>query len=77
LLQHTPRRQWFRVKGSVSVRTSGALEDQPTISCVIPGDERQGEELVAETLTVDEQPPLRFELSGRCAYASTFDYRGP
>jgi len=76
-LDHTSRRQWFRVKDVVALTIAGPLEDQPTITCVIPGHDRQGEELVAEKLKVDEQPPLRFELSGNCGYASAFDYGGP
>jgi hypothetical protein len=75
-LDHTPRRQSFRVADSVEVRIRGRLEEDVTITCVIPGHHQQGEELIAETLRADEQPPLHFEFSGSCAYASVFDYRG-
>ena len=30
--------------------------------------------VVAEEIAVNERPPLRFELSGRCGYEATFDY---
>ncbi len=75
-LDHTPRRQWFRVNDVINVRIRGPLEDDTTITCVIPGHHQQGEELIAEQLEVNTQPPLQFELSGSCAYASVFDYRG-
>jgi hypothetical protein len=44
------------------------------VTCVIPGHEESGEELVADELRV-EDGPLRFELSGNCGYAARFDYR--
>jgi hypothetical protein len=44
------------------------------VSCVIPGHDQAGEELIAEELRVDDGP-LRFEFSGNCAYAALFDYR--
>ena len=73
-LDHTPRRQWFRVRDALTVRISGPYEGEETITCVIPGHERTGEEVVAGELRVDDGP-LRFEYAGVCGYASTFDYR--
>jgi glyoxylase-like metal-dependent hydrolase (beta-lactamase superfamily II) len=67
----------WHIAGSYLDSIRGVLEDQPPITWVIPGHERQGAELIVETLQVGEQPPLRFELSGSCASASDFDYRGP
>ena len=75
-IDHTLRRQWFRVRDRVEVRVSAPVADQPPVTCVIPGHDREGEELTVEVLKVDEQPPLAFEYRGVCAYASTFDYRG-
>jgi hypothetical protein len=75
-IDHTPRRQWFRVKDHVEVRVAASVPDQGRVSCVIPGHARQGEELTVEVLHVAEQPPLEFDYRGVCAYASTFDYRG-
>jgi hypothetical protein len=74
-LDHTPRRQWFRVKDAVSVSIRGPFETEQTITCVIPGHEQQGEELIAEELRAEGERPLRFELSGTCAYAARFEYR--
>jgi hypothetical protein len=73
-IDHTPRRQWFRVRDVVSVRISGPYLGEETVTCVIPGHERSGEEVIAEELKVDDGP-FQFELSGFCGYASDFDYR--
>jgi len=73
-LDHTPRHRWFRVRDTVSVRIAGVVEDQATVTCVIPGHEQRGEEVVAEELRVAAAPPLSFELSGVCGYASVFEY---
>jgi hypothetical protein len=72
-VDHTPRRGWFRVKDAVSVRISGPYPGDETVTCVIPGHERSGEEVIAEELRVDDEP-LSFEYSGVCGYAADFDY---
>ena len=76
-IDHTPRRQWFRVRDHVEVRVAAPVPGQPTVTCVIPGHDRSGEELTVEVLRVAEQAPLEFGYRGVCAYASTFDYSGP
>jgi hypothetical protein len=73
-IDHTPRRQWFRVRDEVSVRIRGPVADDATVTCVIPGHEQAGEEVIAEELKVDAGP-LSFELNGVCGYAARFDYR--
>jgi hypothetical protein len=73
-IDHTPGRGWFRAGASVSVRVSGPYEGQETVTCVIPGHERAGRELVVDELRVDTGR-LGFEYRGVCAYESTFDYR--
>ncbi len=73
-IDHTPRRQWFRIGEVVTVRVSRPVETSETVTCVIPGHDRLGEELYAETLHVDDDP-LHFEFSGNCAYASDFAYQ--
>ena len=75
-IDHTPRRGWFRVRDRVEVRIAGPVADQGTVTCVIPGHDRQGEECTVDVLCVAEAPPLEFEYKGVCAYASTFDYSG-
>lgn len=72
-VDHTPGRGRFRVGRSVVVRVRGPVEDQETVTCVIPGHHRGGRELVVDELTVREGV-LEFELDSRCAYESTFEY---
>jgi hypothetical protein len=70
---HEARRAWFRAGDWVTVRVSEPVRDQLPVTCVIPGHHRAGVELHGDLLRV-AAPPLEFELSGRCAYQSTFDY---
>jgi hypothetical protein len=74
-VSHEPRRQWLRIRDRVSVRIRDRYDGPETVTCVIPGHERSGEELVAGELRVDDGP-LDFELTGNCGYAATFDYSG-
>jgi hypothetical protein len=72
-LDHTPGRGWFRAGGEVTMRVREPLAESETVTCVIPGHHRQGREVIADTLAV-EDGPLAFELSGRCGFESTFAY---
>jgi hypothetical protein len=72
-IEHTPRRGWFRAGEHVTLRVGDPVAGQEPVTCVIPGHHRSGVELQAELLRVDEGP-LRFEVTGRCAYRSTFSY---
>jgi hypothetical protein len=74
-VDHTRRRQRLRIRDQVSVRIRDRYEGPETVTCVIPGHEREGEELVADQLVV-EDGPLSFSYQGVCGYGSTFDYRG-
>ena len=72
-IDHTPGRGWFRAGGHVSVRVREPLERQEPVTCVIPGHDRSGREVVADLLSV-EDGPLEFELKGKCGYEASFDY---
>lgn len=72
-VDHTQRRQWLRIRDHASVRISDRYAGEETVTCVIPGHERTGEELIADELLVDDQQ-LRFSYRGTCGYGSTFDY---
>jgi hypothetical protein len=74
-IDHTRRRQWLRIRDRVSVRIRDRHDGGETVTCVIPGHERAGEELVADELIV-EDAPLAFTYRGVCGYGSTFDYAG-
>jgi hypothetical protein len=72
-IQHTPRRGWFIAGEQVTLRVGDPVADQEPVTCVIPGHHRSGVELHADLLRVEEGP-LSFEVTGRCAYRSTFSY---
>ncbi|HEX5174149.1 MAG TPA: DUF1326 domain-containing protein [Gaiellaceae bacterium] len=74
-LDHTRRRQWLRIRDRVSVQIRDHYRGQATVTCVIPGHHRSGEELVADELLVNDGP-LTFFYTGTCGYASDFDYSG-
>ena len=74
-VEHTRRRQRLRIRDRVSVRIRDRYAGGETVTCVIPGHERTGEELVADELVV-EDGPLAFSYRGVCGYGSTFDYAG-
>lgn len=44
------------------------------VSCGIPGHDQPGEEVIADVLAVREEG-LRFEVRGRCSFASNYEYR--
>jgi hypothetical protein len=74
-VDHTRHRQWLRVRDHISVRIRDRYAEQHTVTCVIPGHERTGEELIADELTV-EDGALAFRYRGTCGYGSTFAYAG-
>ena len=74
-IDHTPGRGWFRAGGFVEVRVSGPVASGETVTCVIPGHERTGREIVAESLRVGD-PALEFAFRGNCGYESDFEYQG-
>jgi hypothetical protein len=74
-LDHTRRRQWLRIREHVTVRIRDRYAGQETVTCVVPGHDQDGEELITEELRVDDGP-LAFEFSGVCGYASSFAYSG-
>jgi hypothetical protein len=57
-------------------RISGSyLESCNCDACVIPGHDRSGREVVAESLDVHDAG-LEFSFRGNCGYESDFDYWG-
>jgi hypothetical protein len=74
-LDHTRRRQWVRIRDHVTVQIRDRHPGPQTVTCVIPGHDREGEELVTDELLVRDGP-LTFFYSGTCGYASDFDYSG-
>jgi hypothetical protein len=74
-VDHTRRRQRLRIRDRVSVRIRDRYAGAETVTCVIPGHGRAGEELVADELVV-EDGQLAFHYRGVCGYGSTFAYEG-
>jgi len=74
-VDHTRSRQRLRIKDHISVRIRDRYEGDEAVTCVIPGHDRTGEELITDELVVDDEK-LSFEYRGVCGYASTFDYAG-
>ena len=74
-VDHSRRRQRLRIRDRIRVRIRGRYEGNETVTCVIPGHQRAGEELVADELVVEDEK-LSFDYRGVCGYGSTFDYAG-
>jgi hypothetical protein len=74
-VDHSRRRQWLRVRDHVSVEIRDRFPGGAAVTCVIPGHDRDGEELVTDALLVNDGS-LAFSYSGTCGYAATFDYSG-
>jgi hypothetical protein len=74
-VDHTRRRQRLRIRDRVSVRIRDRYDGAEEVTCVIPGHEQAGEELIADELVV-EDGVLAFNYRGVCGYGSTFDYAG-
>jgi hypothetical protein len=72
-IDHTPGRGWFKAGAKVEVRVREPVSDRETVTCVIPGHDRQGRELFSDSIEVDADPVV-FAVRGRCAYESTFAY---
>ena len=70
-----PGRGWFRAGKYVEVRVAYPLPSRETVTCIIPGHERTGREVLAESLEVHDGE-LEFAFHGNCGYESDFDYRG-
>jgi len=74
-VDHIERRQRLRIRDHVTVRIRDRYPGPETVTCVIPGHDRTGEELLTDELVV-EDGPLEFEWRGVTGYGSSFDYSG-
>ena len=72
-ISHAPGRGWFRVRDKVVVRVREPVPEQEPVTCVIPGHHREGRELYADLLHVNEGV-LAFDFRLTCGYESTFSY---
>ena len=74
-IEHVPGRGWFRAGRFVEVRVARPVEEGHTVTCIIPGHERTGREVYAESLEVHDGE-LDFSFRGNCGFESDFDYEG-
>jgi hypothetical protein len=73
-LDHRPKRWSIRAGDYVVVRGATPVASPlGEVSCGIPGHDHPGEEVRTELMRVDD-PPLGWEVVGRCGFASDFAY---
>lgn len=72
-LDHTPNRQRITAGDYVTVRGVEPVLSGESITCGIPGHDRPGQEFRTELQRVAD-PPLAWEVRGRCGFATDFDY---
>jgi Protein of unknown function (DUF1326) len=63
----------LRVGEAVALRATRRVETDVPVACAIPGYDRAGHELFADSFVVDDEP-YSWRLQGNCAYAADFDY---
>jgi hypothetical protein len=65
----------IRVGEEILVRATTPYETDATVSCIVPGHDRAGTELVNDEVLVDDGR-FSFELRGTCGFRRDFDYVG-
>lgn len=65
----------IRVGDYVRVRAVTPVETEATVSCIVPGHDRPGSELISDELLVSDGQ-FEFELHGTCAFTRRFEYSG-
>jgi hypothetical protein len=65
----------LRVGRAITLSALRPYETDERVSCVIPGHHVPGRELYADRLEVHDEP-FEWELTGNCAFVSTFSYSG-
>jgi hypothetical protein len=64
-----------RIGDAVGLRATTPFATASTVSCIVPGHDRPGTELINDEVVVRD-PPFDFELRGTCAFTREFDYSG-
>jgi hypothetical protein len=65
----------LRVGRAIELTATRPVETAERVSCGIPGHHIAGAEYYADRLAVADEP-FEWELSGNCAFVSTFEYAG-
>jgi Protein of unknown function (DUF1326) len=64
-----------RVGDAIILRATTEFQTHSAVSCIVPGHDRPGTELISDEVIVHD-PPLDFELRGTCAFRRDFAYSG-
>ena len=72
-IRHDGSRHEVRVGRSLHVDASRTVETDETVACIVPGYDRPGTELYADTLVADDGE-FEWELTGNCAFVGRFEY---
>jgi hypothetical protein len=64
-----------RVGDAIRLRATTPFETDADVSCIVPGHDRPGVELVNDEVRV-RSPRFTFDLEGTCAFTRDFEYVG-
>lgn len=64
-----------RVGEAIRLRAITPFETDSSVSCIVPGHDRPGTELINDEVVVNDST-FEFELHGTCAFTRDFDYAG-
>jgi hypothetical protein len=64
-----------RIGDAVRLRATRPFETGSAVSCIVPGHDRPGAELINDEVIVKDSP-FEFELHGTCAFTRDFEYTG-
>jgi len=73
-LDHSPNGQRISAENYVTVRGVEPVDSDELITCAIPGHDHPGQEFRTEFQRIAD-PPLAWEVRGRCGFGTDFDYR--
>ena len=74
-IRNGPDGHELRIGSAIAMAASRPVVTEERVSCAIPGHHIAGIEYYADRLTVADDP-FAWDLSGNCAYVSTFAYAG-
>ena len=64
-----------RVGDVIRLHATTPVATRSAVTCIVPGHDRPGRELVNDEVVVDD-PPFAFELRGTCGFTREFAYSG-
>jgi hypothetical protein len=73
-LDHEPGKQQILVGDHVEARAAARYETDSSVSCGVPGHDREGYEVIMDVLKVSGGG-FDFAFDRRCGFAASFDYR--